>query len=147
MLLQTYFHDHKLTTTAVCTTRCNMCGENSTRPKFSAPPSPPIKTFIHTCLHYASILCAQNLGTWNAKNLQQWLCKEPWKLKFHPRHVFAWLTSSAGPVCLLNTLLYNSLLCNICLCLGPNMYSEWRHHDVLENQLVLHKRTSAQCLF
>jgi len=25
-------------------------------------------------------------------------------------------------------------------------YSEWRHHDVLENQLVLHKRTSAQSI-
>jgi len=26
-------------------------------------------------------------------------------------------------------------------------YSEWRHHDVLENQLVLHKITSAQSIY
>jgi hypothetical protein len=51
MLLQTYFHDHKLTTTDVCTPCCNMCGENSTRPKFSAPPSPSswlLFTLAHT---------------------------------------------------------------------------------------------------
>lgn len=56
---------------------CNMCGEDSTRSKFSVPPSPPVVAFILTCTHYASILCAQNLETWNAKILQQWFAKNP----------------------------------------------------------------------
>jgi len=33
------------------------------------------------------------------------------------------------------------------MCLHLCYYSEWRHHDVLENQSVLHKRTSAQSIY
>ena len=38
------------------------------------------------------------------------------------------------------TLLVKSCAVNV-------LYCEWRHHDVLENQLVLHKRTSAQSIY
>jgi len=43
MLLQTYFHETSLLQQMFAQPCCNMCGENSTRTKFSAP---PIMAFI-----------------------------------------------------------------------------------------------------
>lgn len=120
MLLHTYFHDHKLTTTDVCTTLLQHVWRGQHQHHCSPlSPSRGFYSHLHT-------LCINSLCTkfrnMKCKKFAAMICKEPWKMKFHPRHVFALLTSSAGPVCLLNTLLYNSLLCNVCLCLGPDMY-------------------------